>query len=71
MADIEIKSDEIIVKEGVHKLDELTPKQKYLVAHMKDIEAKIATAKMVSDQHQMAKVACGNMLIDSFEDESK
>ena len=44
MADIEIKSDEIIVKEVVHKLDELTPKQKYLVAHMKDIEAKIATA---------------------------
>ena len=71
MADIQIKADEIIVKEVAHKLDKLTPKQKYLVAHMKDIEAKIASAKMLTDQHQMAKVACGNMLIDSFDDESE
>ena len=36
-----------------------------IVAQLKDIEGKIAVSKMQVDQHQMARVTCANILIES------
>ncbi len=62
---INIKDNELTIDDKKYEVDKLEPKQRYLVAQLKDIEGKIAVSKMQVDQHQMARVTCANLLIES------
>jgi len=62
---INIQANELTIDDKKYEVDKLEPKQRYLVAQLKDIEGKIAVSKMQVDQHQMARATCANLLIES------
>lgn len=68
MADLTIdkQGKTLTIGDKTHKIEKLEAKQRYLVAQLRDLESKIAAAKMNTDQLHMSKVTCANMLIDSF-----
>ena len=61
-------TDNIInINKKEYKVDNLTSKQKYIVAQIRDLEQKVATVKFQADQHEVAKQQFVNMLIESVE----
>ena len=68
MTDLTIDSQgkTLTIGDKTHEIEKLEGKQRYLVAQLRDLEGKIAVSKMHTDQLQMSKVTCGNLLIESF-----
>jgi|TARA_R100001443_G_scaffold80038_1_gene87131 hypothetical protein len=70
MADLTIdkQGKTLTIDKTTHEIEKLEAKQRYLVTQLRDLESKIAAAKMHTDQLQMSKVTCANLLIDSFKE---
>ena len=58
----------LTIGDTTHEIEKLDSRKRYLVAQLRDLEGKIAISKMHTDQLQMSKVTCGNLLIDSFKE---
>ena len=50
-----------------YKVADLDGKSKYIVAQIRDLESKVASAKFQLDQHEIAKQQFVNMLISAVE----
>ena len=63
-----MSQDNVInINEKDYKLEDLDNKSKYIVAQIRDLEGKVASAKFQLDQHEIAKKQFVNMLINSVE----
>ena len=63
-----MSQDNVInINEKDYKLEDIDNKSKYIVAQIRDLEGKVASAKFQLDQHEIAKKQFVNMLINSVE----
>ena len=62
-------SDNVInINKKDYKVDDLDTKSKYIVAQIRDLEGKVASAKFQLDQYEVAKQQFVNLLIKAVEE---